>query len=288
MSQSHASSTGQRFTDTGYLDAHFEANRVEYEELVRMAGLQPGWHVLDAGCGGGNFLPWIADIVGSEGAITALDLAPENVKLAEQRVRDWNLPCSVDAIAGSVLALPFPDGYVDGVWCANTSQYLTDDELDAMLAEFRRVTRPGGLVAIKDVEGWLVRFEPIPEPYRWHYLEARGFDDAQIHGTTRTWNMQRFLERAGFTAVRQDTMLIEHRAPLSPPARELWTSFVTYLATNATRHGAEWRLPAEEMEFWRAIIDDTPDSVLHHPDFYATEGQVLAVGRVPGVGESRS
>jgi cyclopropane fatty-acyl-phospholipid synthase-like methyltransferase len=37
------------------LDNHYIAMQAEYEEQLRWVGLEPGWHVLDAGCGGGSF-----------------------------------------------------------------------------------------------------------------------------------------------------------------------------------------------------------------------------------------
>ncbi len=52
--EGYASSTGQLMTDAGWLDAHFETYRPEYEAMLRSVGIRPGWHVLDAGCGGGE------------------------------------------------------------------------------------------------------------------------------------------------------------------------------------------------------------------------------------------
>src|SRR4051812_35021645 len=69
----YASSQGQVFTQAGMLDTHFEAARPEYEAMLRSAGLQLGWHVLDAGCGGGSFVPLIAEAVGPTGHVTAFD-----------------------------------------------------------------------------------------------------------------------------------------------------------------------------------------------------------------------
>ncbi|HEY7908831.1 MAG TPA: hypothetical protein VIC60_08140, partial [Thermomicrobiales bacterium] len=53
----YASSTGQLMTGSEWLDVHFEASRPEYEAMLRSVGLQPGWHVLDAGSGSGSYLP---------------------------------------------------------------------------------------------------------------------------------------------------------------------------------------------------------------------------------------
>jgi ubiquinone/menaquinone biosynthesis C-methylase UbiE len=104
---------------------------------------------LDAGCGGGGFLPLIAELVGSKGHISAIDLAPENIERVDALVENSQFPCAVDTRVGNLTSLPYEDNRFDAVWCANTTQYLTNDELSQMLAEFRRVVRPGGLVAVK-------------------------------------------------------------------------------------------------------------------------------------------
>ena len=138
-----SASTGLVATAADWLDVHFEASRPEYEAQVRAAGFQPGWRVLDAGCGSGAFLPWLADIVSPGGAITAIDLAPENVAAVERRLAGWGLACPVEVRDAGLTALPYPDDAFDGVWCANVAQYFGDDECRAPLAEFRRVVRPG-------------------------------------------------------------------------------------------------------------------------------------------------
>ena len=61
-----------------------------------------------------------------------------------------------------MLELPFEDDSFDAVWCANVTQYLTDDEFTQAIAEFRRVTRSGGIVALKDVLSALFTVEPAP------------------------------------------------------------------------------------------------------------------------------
>src|SRR4051812_14639672 len=95
-SGTQASSTGQAFTDGAWLDTHFEVSRPEYEAQLRAVSLRPGWRVLDAACGSGSFLPWLAELVGADGHLAALDLAPDNVALVERRVADWTLPCPVE------------------------------------------------------------------------------------------------------------------------------------------------------------------------------------------------
>lgn len=91
------SSMGHTLAAGTYLDAHFTMCRPEYEVMLRSVGLQSGWHVLDAGCGRGSYLPVIAEAVGPAGEIAALDLAPENIATVGQSVAAWGLPTPVAA-----------------------------------------------------------------------------------------------------------------------------------------------------------------------------------------------
>src|SRR3954469_7375484 len=124
--RSHASSTGQALTGGEWLDVHFESSRPEYEAMFRSVGIQPGWHVLDAGCGSGGFLPLIAEAVGPSGRIAAFDLAPDNIAIVQRRAAEWEDAPPIDARSGSLLDLPYADDAFDAIWCANTTQYLTD------------------------------------------------------------------------------------------------------------------------------------------------------------------
>jgi arsenite methyltransferase len=193
----HASSQGQSMAAAGWLDVHFEAMRPEYEAMLRSVGLQPGWHVLDAGCGGGSFLPLLAGAVGPAGRVAALDLAPENIATVQARLDGWALPCPVDARVGSVLALPYPDRHFDAVWCAAVVQYLSDVELATALRELRRVVRPGGLVAVKEADLTVENFAPGDPGLLWRLLIAARERDPNIRGMLRTPMLRRWLERAG-------------------------------------------------------------------------------------------
>ena len=55
-SASHASSEGQAFAATPWLDARYVANRAEYEAQMRAVGIALGWRVMP-GCGSGSYLP---------------------------------------------------------------------------------------------------------------------------------------------------------------------------------------------------------------------------------------
>lgn len=277
-SATHASSTGQGFTEGAWLDVHFEAARPEYEAQLRAVGIQPGWRVLDAACGSGAFLPWLAELVGPGGGLAALDLAPDNAALVERRAAEWALPCPVEARVGTVLSLPYPDASFDAVWFANTTQYLSDEELATALAELRQVVRPGGLVEVKEADTGFQRVAPAPSGLaaRWFEAGARA-DRVQSAGVVRAVALPGWLRRAGLGRVWRRATLIERTAPLDPPARQYWRDLLTAMVARAPTLD----LPAADQAFWAGLRDPAAlDAYLDDPGFYGCEGNILAVGTV--------
>jgi ubiquinone/menaquinone biosynthesis C-methylase UbiE len=268
----HEASTGHILASADWLDLHFTACRPEYEALVRAAGFQQGWRVLDAGCGSGSFLPMLGEIVGPSGRLAALDLAGENIEAVAARLAAHPLACPVQTRVGSIGTLPYLDDYFDGVWCAAVLQYLPDDALLPALAELRRVVRPGGLVAVKDYDSSLQRMHS-----RNPYLDAHIMEEgAMFHGAHRGPDLRAWLRRAGLEDVRLTHALAEHWAPLAPAKRAFMANSLAMMAEIA----AGLDLPEDEQAEWAAIGAD-PRRVLDDPDFYFREGHVLAVGRVP-------
>jgi ubiquinone/menaquinone biosynthesis C-methylase UbiE len=278
-SEPYASSTGQIFSATDWLDVRYELNRGAYETQVRSVGFQPGWRVLDAGCGSGSYLPLLGELIGPNGQLDAFDLDPANAAALEGRLAQWGLEGRVTARVGSVVSLPFPDDAFDAVWCANITQYLSDAELESTLIEFRRVVRPGGLVAVKESDTTLDRLLPAPVGILQRAaLAVAAAGDARVQGVLRAALLPGWLRRAGLEEVRRHTTLIEHSAPLSEMARQQWQAYLTFLA----EHTGDADLPAEDHPLWRRVREPNgPDGLMDDPDFWICEGNTLAVGRVP-------
>ncbi|TDC52093.1 class I SAM-dependent methyltransferase [Micromonospora sp. KC207] len=271
----YATSTGLAFTHPTIVDAHFDACREAYSGLLADVGIAPGWHVLDAGCGSGSFVPLIADVVGAAGRVTAVDLAAENVAALRHRVARTPPRCPVSVVRASLLRLPYPDDSFDAAWCANTVQYFDDGQLAAALAELRRVVRPGGLVAVKDIDAALITAWP-GDPFLFSdFFRFAAATSDYARQLLRSAELHRWLRAAGLDPVRQRTELIEHFAPHPPAARRFYRSSCAQLAQQATRLGA----PGD----WSALADpEDPRHPLAHPHSYIREGNVLCVGSVPG------
>jgi hypothetical protein len=83
--------------------------------------------------------------------------------------------------------------------------------------------------------------------------------------------------------VRRRTTLIERAAPLTPMARQFWHGLLALLAA----HAPNFDLPAADQALWARLRDPAAlEAYLDDPDFCGCEGNILAVGTVPGTADA--
>lgn len=279
--EQNVSSTGQIATEARWLDLHFEAEREIYEEIVNSVGIEPGWHVLDAGSGSGSFIPLLANLVGERGRITALDHARENVETLRERLEASPQVCPVEPLAGSLLDIPLPDNAVDAVWVGNVLMYFTDDELLRVLAEFNRVTRPGGLIAAKEGDQNLLTFSPLPVNLL-RELRPPAPVPPLITGVFRARQNLHWFRDAGFEDVRQWTVLTERNAPLDQIYHDFIGNVLKNMAQGRMAHDPDL---SNETRAWLEAQQDpsSTDALINHPQFSFCAGHVVTIGRAPQV-----
>ncbi|MGG7570613.1 class I SAM-dependent methyltransferase [Streptomyces sirii] len=268
----YASSTGLGFTRNDIVEAHFAACAPYYRQALDEARIEAGWHVLDAGCGSGSFLPLLADRVGPTGRLSAIDLAEENASRAADRMRDRPSTPPTAVQQGDILNLPYEDGTFDAVWCANTTQYLNDGELLRALREFRRVVRPGGVVAVKDLDASLITARPGADPFLFaDFFRAAARTPGYARQLLRARDLYRWLTEAGLQGVRQRTLVMEHYAPMEPAVRRFYGLACARIAQQATDAALDGD--------WQAFLDpDDATNPLNDPLGYISEGNVITVG----------
>jgi len=107
--------------------------------------LEPGHSLLDVGCGPGTITVEFADRL-APGRVVGLDAAAEVIARASSEFHRENL----EFIVGSAYELPFDDDTFDVVHTHQTLQHVADPV--AVLREMRRVAKPGGIVAAREVD----------------------------------------------------------------------------------------------------------------------------------------
>jgi SAM-dependent methyltransferase len=132
-------------------DASFRA------AMARRLRLSPGQCVLITGCGLGDDIPAILDILGTDGEVYAQDLSPAMVQSAAvEWARDRpRLARQVAFSTGNALRLPFSDGVFDAAFHFGGINLF--DDVAQGVAEMNRVVREGGRVVVSDegVGPWL-------------------------------------------------------------------------------------------------------------------------------------
>ena len=137
--------------------------------LLEPLELERGCRVLDYGCGPGFVTERIAGIVGLAGHAFGVDLNARFVANASNRAamsRTENV--SFHLVDGD--RIPLGNGIVDRLLCKNVLEYVPD--VQATLAEFRRVLESGGRLLLIDSDWGFVAVEP------WGRERTRRFFDA--------------------------------------------------------------------------------------------------------------
>lgn len=106
-----------------------------YEAALARTGLEPGWLVLDVGCGAGSFLRLVAE---RGGRPSGLDASDALIAFARERLPD------ADLRVGEMEELPWADATFDLVTGFNS--FFFADDMVAALREARRVAKPGAVV----------------------------------------------------------------------------------------------------------------------------------------------
>lgn len=265
-----------RLSEADWLELRYSVFQREYDSLVAKANFAAGACVLDAGCGPGTHAAALRRAIGARGQLVACDLSAENLERARERIGAEGYD---DAVRGDILHLPFPPHSFDAVWCANVLQYLSDADADRAVSEMCRVLRPGGRIAVKDVDMLLWRIHPM-DPLLLPRLLEHGVDDdgarTETLGALRGRLLHGCLARAGVVDVQQCTVLVERRAPLTPAESQMYLQWLRFMAGIASERGVS----AQDCAAWRAAAGLQGTAVTEAPDFYACEGQVLASGRM--------
>lgn len=245
--------------------------------VIQALQLPLGSRGLDAGCGVGLQCLLLAEAVGSSGHVTGLDVSLDLLRYAEQVVKRSGLSDRISFRQGDVNKLPFYENSFDWVWSADCVGYPAAD-LQPLLTELVRVTRPAGCIAILAFSSQQL----LPGHF---LLEARLNATCSayvpvLQGKPPESHFLRALtsfRAAGLQEVQARTFVGEVQAPLADDIRRALVSLFEQL-WGEPQPGAS---PADWEWYQRLCQPQSPDFILDLPDYYAFFTYTLVRGTLP-------
>jgi ubiquinone/menaquinone biosynthesis C-methylase UbiE len=141
-------------------------------EVLGAMALHPGETIADVGAGTGYFSLPLAQAVGPQGKVYAVDAQEEMLSLLRQKLDEAAL-ANVELIHAEADNTGLPASCCDLVFAVNVWHEFDDHA--AVLREFARVLKPGGRIAVLD---WRTDVEPVAGPPLEHRLDSSHAVDA--------------------------------------------------------------------------------------------------------------
>ena len=133
------------------------------DSFLEQIGVEPGSVVSDFGAGPGFFTMPLAEPVGPRGRVYALDVAPEMIRVLQDR----DLPKNVQVKLSGENGLPLPDRSVDMALLAFVLHELDNPAL--FLNEVERVLKPTAKLVVLE---WVPQEEEMGPPIQERIAEA--------------------------------------------------------------------------------------------------------------------
>ena len=251
------------------LNAHSRRGAADSAAYL-LAHLRTGMDLLDVGCGPASITADLAERV-APGRVVALDAAAGALEAARATLRERGLSEQVEVTSGDVMALPFEDASFDVVHAHQVLQHLADPV--GALAEMRRVTRPGGIVAVRDAVYSAMTWFPEPagmEQWRSVYMATARANGGEPDAGSRLLSWAR---EAGFTDVTASASTWCYATPADRAwqsqtwAQRSLTSFGPRAVELGLADGADLETMAQAWRQWGASEDAW---------FVVVHGEVLA------------
>jgi arsenite methyltransferase len=131
------------------------------EELVALCHIDAGSYVLDVGCGAGVTPCALVKRHGCR--VMGVDISPQMIERSRERAGRERVADRVEFRVGDAQQLPFEDDLFDAVITESVTAFPADKA--GAVAEYARVTRPGGYVGLNE-STWR-KVPPPPEVVAW-------------------------------------------------------------------------------------------------------------------------
>lgn len=220
------------------------------DDLIAVAGLQPGERVLDVACGTGVVARLAAERVGAAGSVTGLDINPGMLAMAGSATPS---DVSIDWREANAESMPFPDSAFDVALCQMGLQFIPG-KLTA-LREMRRVLATDGRAIVSVPGPKPPLFAIMTDALARHISpEAASFGDL-VFSMHDVDELKELVSSAGFRNVDVGAKLKTLRLPA--PADFLWQYLHSTPLAETVAQAGETRRAALERDVcaqWREFV----------------------------------
>ena len=249
----------------------------ELRQAIASLSLRRGMRVLDAGCGTGEALAWLAAEVAPEGTVVGIDLAAPHVAAARAITPEDRAL----VLQANLIDAPLAPTSFDLTWSVNVINHLRSPVagVEALIA----LLRPGGRIALGQSSllpdmyfAWDSRLERlVNEAVRQYYRDRYQLDERDL---TAVRAIAGLLRNAGLRNVQARTYMIERISPVRPEDEDYLVEAI-FRGTWGPR--LQPYLPETDYEELVRLCDPQhPDFALRRADFHFLQSFTLVVGEL--------
>lgn len=251
--------------------------------LSEQSGASNFKRILDVACGTGGWLIKAAQTYPNLTRLVGIDVNSHLIEYARAQAKEEQVSDRVDfQVMDALLILEFPQGYFDLVNLRFATSFMRTWNWPKMLDEMQRVTRPGGVIRLTEIERVTssspaqLRIHDITGDafYRAGHLFSEGkTEDTFSEGTLGVaGDLERLLHQYGIQNVQTRSSLLEYRA--GTPAGQSFAEDMRLGCRTAIPFIRKWGyLPDDYETIYQQMLDE-----LQQPDFLASWQLLTAWG----------
>lgn len=170
------------------------------QRALDLLSIESDERILELGCGPGHALVSLAGLLDQTGHVVGLDAAPGMLDRARDRATRPAVYERIDLVLGDARSLPIGEDAVDVIFVEDTLELFSQDEIQTVLDECKRVLTPDGRVGVITMERENAESDLFIRAYEWIFDHVPGYERIGC----RPIYARQTLEAEGFTIERQE------------------------------------------------------------------------------------
>lgn len=228
-----------------------------------LPNLKQDMKLLDFGCGPGSLTLDFAELLTS-GEVVGMDSNPHNIELANALLQSRQLK-NVTFQPGNVYQLPFRDNEFDAAWLCSVVMYL--ERPVEGLREIYRVLKPGGVIAITDMDWSGDVIYPSFRVINGYFAELKKQLNKKGIATDLARSNRFLLREAGFKSVEGHTVAEYYGTP------DATHEYLEYVLEFAKLHADKRATDVRSQ-----MLENSWTAWAKHPDAFFSRTHVQAIG----------